>query len=65
MRLNKNENGAMTLAVDTAITVLEADYDLPPGVKKSEVNHALIMLRSMRSKLLRSAVEPDASTPKE
>jgi hypothetical protein len=57
--LNKNENAAMTLACDTAITIMEAGFDLPPSVRQTEVTHALIMLRSMRSKLLREAAKPD------
>ncbi len=67
MRLTKAENGPMTLAVDTAITVLEADYDLPAGVKRGEVNHSLIMMRSLRSRLLREAAEPadTNSSPKQ
>lgn len=68
MRLTKAENVPLTLAVDTAITVLEAGYDLPPGVKRGEVNHSLIMMRSLRSRLLREAVEPPSdgtSSPKQ
>jgi hypothetical protein len=57
MRLSKTDNGAMTLAVDTAITILEADYDLPPGIRKIDVQHALIMLRNLRSKLLREGAD--------
>ena len=67
MRLNKSENGAMTLAVDTAITFMEfSEYTpaaLPPSCKKTERDHALIMLRSLRSKLLRSAAEPANNSP--
>ena len=48
----------MTLFVDTAITFMEfSEYTpaaLPPSCKKTERDHALIMLRSLRSKLLRS-----------
>jgi hypothetical protein len=61
MRLNKSENGLTTLALDTAITIMEANYDLPPSVRKGEVTHALIMLRTLRSKLLREG----ASTQEE
>lgn len=63
MRLSKNEYSAVTLALDTAITVLEAGADLPPCVRKTEVQHSLIMLRSMRSRLLRGAVEPSVDSP--
>lgn len=65
MRLTKAENVPLTLAIDTAITMLEAGYDLPPGVKRGEVNHSLIMMRSLRSRLLREAVEApsDGTSP--
>jgi hypothetical protein len=59
MRLPKADSMPMALACDTAITVLEAKYELPPGVKKGEVDHALTMLRTMRSRLLRANLEPE------
>jgi hypothetical protein len=56
MRLNKLENGATTLAIDTAITFMEQEsQSWPTNVRARDVEQALIMLRSMRSKLLREA----------
>jgi hypothetical protein len=62
VRLSKNEYNALTLALDTAITVLELPSEMAPGVKRTEVNHSLIMLRALRSRLLRNASDPSADS---
>lgn len=62
MRLPKADSLPMALACDTAITILEADAPLPAGIKKTDVNHALSMLRTMRTRLLRANRDPEETS---
>jgi hypothetical protein len=57
----------MILANDTAITFMESDSPNPPGVTKADREHALAMMRSMRSRLIKSMTseeQDDNGNPK-
>jgi hypothetical protein len=54
VRLPKADVRPMILANDTAITFMESDAPNPAGITKSDREHALCMMRSMRSRLIKA-----------
>lgn len=60
MRFSKAELLPLAVAMDTAISALELDPDKPvqPWPAKRERENALLFLRAVRSKALRSARDP-------